>query len=359
MTDAIHPNGHTLIGRYRIERFLAEGGMQQVFVAKDLSFDRRAVLKVPKNSSAEKRFEGSARMSARINHSNVAETLDYFDENQRSYLVEEFVEGADLGARLTDTFAIMDPHLAAHVVHHVARGTAAAHHAKVFHRDLKPSNIVVSKDPGLMVVKITDFGIAKMAEREISDAVQNDRTLTGSSTAMGALPYMAPEMIDSPRSAKRAADIWAIGAILYRLLDGNPPYGTGLKAVLKIAQAEPPAKPAILEKMKQFEPLTQELWNIVMACMKKDPKSRPDADALMDMCSRLCYSRSERKTGIIQSFGVGTGQWGEILSDDGNRVFFHVHGFYGDSPEEGTRVNFASSPGVPKPRAFPVLPIKS
>jgi eukaryotic-like serine/threonine-protein kinase len=359
LSDPIHTKGDTLIGRYRIRRFRAEGGMQQVYEARDLSFDRTVALKVPKNTSAEKRFARSAQMSARVNHSNVAKTLDYFEENDRGYLVEELVEGTDLSARLTETFEVFDPHLAAHLVHHLARGAAAAHHAKVFHRDLKPSNIIVSDDPGLTVVKITDFGIAKMAKQEMSEAFKDiENTLTGSSTAMGALPYMAPEMVESPKTAALPADIWAIGAILYRLLAGVPPYGTGLRAVIRIAQANPPAKPVLLHKMKQFESIGQELWEIVQACLQKDPASRPDADKLMKMCSRLCYSHSTRKIGTIESFRAGTGDWGSIRADDGTGVFFPGHSFYGEKPEAGMRVNFASYRGWPKPRAFPVLPIK-
>jgi serine/threonine protein kinase len=359
LSDPIHEAGYTLIDRYRIRCFRAEGGMQQVFEAEDLSFDRAVALKVPKNASAEKRFARSAQMSARVNHSNVAKTLDYFEENQRSYLVEELVGGTDLGAVLSATFEILDPHLAAHVIHHIARGVTAAHHSGVFHRDLKPSNIIVTNDAALTIVKITDFGIAKMAEQEISDAFQNEDTLTGSSTAMGALPYMAPEMIDAPKQAGLAADIWAIGAILYRLLAGRPPYGSGLGAVPKIVQAALPPKPDLLDRMKQFEPLSSELWSIVRACLQKDSAMRPNADSLMGMCSELCYSHSPRSTGTIESFGEGPGNWGTIRGDDGSGVFFPGYSFYGQNPESQTRVNFAPHPGSPRPRAFPVLPIKS
>jgi eukaryotic-like serine/threonine-protein kinase len=358
LSDPIHANGTTLIGRYRIDRFRAEGGMQEVYEAHDVHFNRTVALKVPKNTSAEKRFAQSARMSARVNHANVAKTLDYFEENQRSYLVEELVDGADLSERLSDTFGVLDPHLAAHIIHHIARGAAAAHHAKVFHRDLKPSNLIVSSDPGLAVVKITDFGIAKMAEHEISDAFKDERTLTGSSTAMGALPYMAPEMIEAPKTANLPADIWAIGAILYRLLAGVPPYGTGLSAVPKIVRANLPPKPTLLDTMTQFEPLSGELWEIVQACLQKEIALRPDADALVKMCSDLCYSHCPRNTGTIEDFGRGPGNWGSIRADDRGGIFFHAHSYYGGTPEVGTRVNFASFPGSPKPRAFPVLPIK-
>jgi len=332
--------------------------MQQVYVAKDLSFDRDVGLKVPKNVSAEKRFSRSARMSAKVNHSNVAKTLDYFDEDGRGHLVEELIPGTDLAKRLGDEFDILDPHLAAHVVH-LAKGVAAAHHVGVFHRDLKPSNIVVSEDSSLNAVKITDFGIAKMVEQELSDAFKDENSITGSQTAMGALPYMSPEMIDSPKKAGLAADIWAVGAILYRLIAGKPPYGSGLGAVPRILEAKSLPKPLLLSVKAQFEPLSEELWQIVLACLVKDPTARPNADSLVELCSRLCYSHSLRDTGTIEDFGVGTGSWGTILSDKGKRIFFHDHSYYGNSPVADQRVSFAAFPGSPRPRAFPVLPIKN
>ena len=93
--DPLLSNGQELLGRYRIESFLNEGGMQQVFKAKDLSFGRFVALKIPKNDSAERRFDRSARLSARIAHPNVAKTLDYFEEGGTPYLIEELVDGID------------------------------------------------------------------------------------------------------------------------------------------------------------------------------------------------------------------------------------------------------------------------
>ena len=172
MTSRIHQQGDLLIDRYRIERYLAEGGMQQVYRATDLAFERSVALKVPKNPSAEKRFARSARVSARINHPNIAKTLDFFEDVGRNYLVEELLDGEDLACTLDKRFEYLDPHLAAHVVPHIARALAAAHHAEVVHRDMKPSNVMVSQDPGLKSVKLTDFGIAKMAAEEIAEGVK-------------------------------------------------------------------------------------------------------------------------------------------------------------------------------------------
>jgi eukaryotic-like serine/threonine-protein kinase len=355
----VHAPGDVLIERYKVTKYLDEGGMQQVYLAKDLTFGRKIALKVPKTASAEKRFERSARVSARVVHANVAATLDYFEFEKKNYLIEEFIDGQTLWERLENEFQVLDPHLAAHVFHHLAKGVAASHHAGVFHRDLKPSNIMVSRDHGLTTVKITDFGIAKMAQEEIADAFKDKESTTGSQTVMGALPYMAPEMILDQKSANLPADIWALGALLYQLISGTLPFGRGLVAVPTIVAAKLPAQPTLFGTKLQFQPLTHDLWSIVAACLQKDGAKRPTADQLVEMCSKLCYSNAERRVGSIDSFrGKGRGNWGFINIDGGGTAFFHQDNFYGDTITEGGKVNFADFPGVPRARAFPVLPMK-
>jgi serine/threonine-protein kinase len=359
MSTHVHAPGDVLIERYKVVKYLDEGGMQQVYLAKDTAFGRKVALKVPKTASAEKRFERSARVSARVVHANVAATLDYFEFEARNYLIEEYIDGQTLWERLENEFQMLDPHLAAHIVHHLAKGVAASHHAGVFHRDLKPSNIMVSRDHGLTSVKITDFGIAKMAQEEIADAFKDKESTTGSQTVMGALPYMAPEMIEDQKSANLPADIWAIGALLYQLISGKLPFGRGLGAVPAIVTAKLPAQPTLFDTKPQFRPLTDDLWSIVGACLQKDAAKRPTADQLVEMCAKLCYSNAERHIGSINCFGgQGRGKWGFIDVDGGGTAFFHRDSFYGDTVKVGTKVNFADFPGVPQSRAFPVLPMK-
>ena len=145
--------------------------------------------------------------------------------------------------------------------------------------------------------------------------------------------------------------------MLYRMVAGELPFGSGLQAVLKIVTGSLPPKPWPLDAYPQFAPLTDELWTIIQGCFERDPASRPDADALVSVCSELCYSQSQRALGTIAQFGGSRGSFGFIDGDDGGRVFFHSGGYYGRKPEPGVRVNFASFPGRPYPRAFPVLPL--
>jgi serine/threonine protein kinase len=356
MNGHLFSGGEILLDRYKIDRYLDEGGMQQVYVAVDSRFDRPVALKVPKNPTAEKRFARSAQVSARVTHANVAKTLDYFEVAGRSHLIEELIDGSDLRHVLEKRFAFLDPHLAAHVVHKVAKGLAASHHAGVFHRDLKPNNIMVSRDSNLNVVKITDFGIAKLAEHEIVDGMKDESSITGSQTVLGALPYMSPELIARPKEAGLPADVWALGAMLFRLLSGDVPFGTGLAAIPTILEAKLPQKPNLLKQNAQLAILADSLWTIVERCLQKDVASRPTADQLVEMCDQLCYSEEQRFDGVVTGFQFGA--YGYIESEDGSQVFFHRDSCYGTTPLVGSRVNFASFDGHPNRRAFPVLALK-
>lgn len=352
MSGSLTPN-EVIGGRYEVQHYLAEGGMQFVYVARDQLTERLVALKTPKNRSAEKRFRRSAIVSAKVNHPNVAKTLDYVSDGDQQFLIEELIEGKDLKAALLEDSAFLDPYLAAKVFHHLAKGVAAAHHAGVVHRDLKPTNIMIVGEYSLTELKVTDFGIAKMAEEELQEAVEGGETsLTTSQTAVGALPYMAPEAIETPRNVGAPADIWSIGAMMYHLLTGQYPFGQGLRAVPQIVAAQTPAVPVFLTANPQFSPLAKELMDLALSCLKKSPKDRPTADQLVSRCSELCYTSSPRHRGKVDDFMYGA--YGYIASSRG-RVFFHKECVYGPLPQIGDDVLFASYDGGGAPRALPVV----
>jgi serine/threonine protein kinase len=345
--------------RYQIDAYVDAGGMQEVYRASDLSLQRIVALKVPKNESATKRFQRSAALSAKVTHPNIAKTYDYLIDNGRQYLVEEFVDGNDLRSRLRSHYFYLDPHLAAHVFHHLVKGLAAVHRVGVIHRDLKPSNIMVSTDPDIETVKITDFGVAKMAQAEVEEAIGNEEATMGSPTVVGALPYMAPEVIQSKSNISPSADVWSVGAILYQLLTGVRPFGEGLPAVNRIIQGEMTPKPAMLTQNSQFIHLTEEIWAIILKCLTADPLARPSADELVKLCGSLCYSRHPRSLGVVTRYAEDSGDYGFIRYDDsGNTAFFHGTAFWSGTPSVGTRVSFAAFAGTPQLRAFPVLALR-
>jgi serine/threonine-protein kinase len=347
--------GDIIGGRYQIERYIDEGGMQFVYAAKDRLSGRVVALKTPKNKSATKRFRRSAVVAAKVNHPNVAKTLDYVKEDNNRYLIEELISGSDLSKALLRRTAFVDPYLAAKVFHHMAKGLAAAHHAGVIHRDLKPTNVMVVGGYSLTELKITDFGIAKMAADELAEAAEGgDQTLTTSQTAVGALPYMAPEAIDTPKEVTQAADIWSLGAMIFHLLTGQQPFGAGLRAVQKILAAEPPDVPEFVLQNPQFAPLARELLEMTLSCLQKDPTKRPSADDLVRYCGLLCYTVTPRMEGVVRR--VDYNSYGFINSESGD-VFFHMNSVFGPPPNltNGNNVIFSSYPGGGSPRAYPVL----
>jgi serine/threonine protein kinase len=348
-----HNKGDLVATRYEVLDFIGEGGMQFVYLANDCVLDRMVALKTPKNASAAKRFNRSAVVAAKVNHPNVAKTLDYVEEGDRAYLVEELILGRDLEASLLKKIAFVDPYLAARVFHYLAKGIAAAHHAGVIHRDLKPTNVMVAGDFQLNEIKITDFGIAKMADEEMAEAAEGgDASLSMSLTAVGALPYMSPEAIDTPRHVSFPSDVWSLGAMMFHMITGMPPYGVGLRIVKKILDADPPDFPPFLTANPQFAPLAEQLKALILSCMQKDPKTRPTADELVTRTSAFCYPTTARFEGKVREIRYGA--WGFIESE-GPDVFFHLSSVYGVRPSPGDAVLFSKFNGGGAERAHPVL----
>lgn len=270
-------------------------------------------------------------------------------------MVEEYVEGLDL-RKIKSQFKRFDAHTAAHVLHHLARGVSASHRVGVVHRDLKPSNVMVASGLEFEGLKITDFGIAKMAEQEVNEAVSGgSETTRRSTTVMGALAYLAPEVISSPHNPSMAADVWAIAAMAWELLVGEPPFGTKLVAIKEILSDKRPVLPRPVGAHKQFGPLSCELAEVILSCLASEPSERPSAVGLAARCDEICYLSPVRETGVVNRYPVRS--FGFIGADTGGEVFFHVQNVIGVKPKPGTKVWFTRFDGHPRPRAIPVVPL--
>lgn len=367
--------GQLVAGRYSILEFHLEGGMQEVYRCFDQSLQRVVALKTPKEGVVDKRFNRGAQMGARIGHPNVAATLDYVEDGENRCLIEEFIEGKDLGRRLNEEFFYLDPSMAAWVLHNIAKGLQAAHQVKICHRDLKPSNIMITGTVQMDEIKLTDFGIAKLAEKELEAEMErfehDENTLTSSSTLLGAVPYLAPECWSDWSTSGQPADIWALGAIACHLLLGKPPFGGGKNAIMKMAQAQISGtveltQPAWFGQHPDTAALEKELWNIISGCLQVDPDQRPSADDVVARCEVLCYSMSSRNTGTVETYPLHYGNGGKatagFISIDGveQLCFFHSSAFYGEvGPKVGQRVSLVLHAGKPKPRGSPVLLIRN
>ena len=363
--------GEVIAGRYEVVAFHLEGGMQEVYRCFDLSLERVVALKTPREGVVDKRFNRGAQMGARVVHPNVAATLDYVEDGANRCLVEEFIEGKDLGRRLASDFIFLDPSLTAWVVHNIVKGLQAAHRVGICHRDLKPSNIMTSAVGHMDIIKLTDFGIAKLAEKELEAEIekfeQDANTLTSSSTLLGAVPYLAPECWSDWSSAGQPADIWALGAIACHLLLGKPPFGGGKGAIMKMAQAQLAGKvevsaPDWFGKHQETAQLEQELWALVQSCLQIDPALRLKADEVVQRCEALCYSAKPRRTGVVETYPMtyangSKANAGFISVDGGVSAFFHLTDFFsaGVKPQVGQRVSFGMAAGKPKERCSPVL----
>jgi serine/threonine-protein kinase len=332
--------------------------MQNVYQAKDIYFKRPVALKVPKEDAAVKRFERSAVVSARVNHANIAKTLDYFVDEDNAYLVEEYVDGFDLSKLVPSQIPYLPPSTAARVLHQLAKGLAASHHAGVVHRDLKPSNIMVVGGLAFAEVKITDFGIAKMAEGEIGPwASGEDKGATSSKTILGAIPYMAPESLSDFKTADRPSDIWSIGAIVYELLGGARPFGSGPTSIQRILEGKTPKPPAEIGP-PQFRGLGKELYDLIVRCLEPEPAKRINADDLVKACAQLCYSVDNYELGEISA--NQNSYVGFILADKGKSLMYHRDNFYGEATRAiGSRLWFGRHPGGNNDRAFPIVKMKT
>jgi serine/threonine-protein kinase len=261
--------GTVLVGKYRIERLLGEGGMGWVVVATHLQLEQRVALKFMRASrsttDAIGRFIREARAAARIQSEHVARVSDVGTlENGSPYLVMEFLDGGDLEGALRGNRALPVA-LTIDYAMQACEGLAEAHAAGIVHRDLKPANLFLARrTDGSVRVKLLDFGISKLAPLPGSGP---DVGMTSTQALMGSPLYMSPEQLRSSKNVDRRTDIWSMGVILFEMLCGRPPFiGETLPEVCARIMAEPPAAlsadvPPALEA-------------VVMRCLEKDPQRR-------------------------------------------------------------------------------------
>ncbi len=250
------------LGRYEIIGELGHGAMGVVYKARDPLIDRTVAIKTvslelsrEETEAFEHRFYREAKSAGRLNHANIVTIHDVGKGGAVAYIAMEFLQGRSL-REILDSGVVLPPETIADIVAQVADGLAYAHDNGVVHRDIKPPNIMVL-DSGL--VKITDFGIALLP--------------TGSSTVAGTVfgspKYMSPEQVLG-RAVDGRADIFSLGAVLYEMLTGFPPFfGGDLDAVLYQVINETPASPR--SRNKAVAPVFD---YIVAKAMAKDPNDR-------------------------------------------------------------------------------------
>jgi serine/threonine-protein kinase len=170
---------------------------------------------------------------------------------------------------------------------------------------------------------------------------------------------MSPEAIETPGNVSTSTDIWSLGAMMYELLTGSRPFGSGLAAVYKIIDAKPPVFPAFITRNSQFSYLAGQLIGLILQCLQKDASSRPSADKLAEECGKLCYPNNQKLTGYVTEINYNAFGWIRCLIN-GNQeyVFFHLDSVYGEKPQLGDQVWFSKFAGSPYDRAHPVICLK-
>jgi serine/threonine protein kinase len=213
--------GSIIADRYCLLRKLGAGGMGSVWLAHDQSLDSQCAVKLvdPEKAADEEvriRFEREAKAAAQIRGANVVDIFDHGIWDGTPFIVMEYLEGEDLGARLDRTGAL-DTEQTYQIVSQVARALVRAHAAGIVHRDLKPENIFLVPGDDQEVAKVLDFGIAKHEQYSLAGKT----TKTGS--FMGTPYYMSPEQARG-RAIDWRSDLWALGVIAYQCLNGRPPF---------------------------------------------------------------------------------------------------------------------------------------
>ncbi len=309
--------GKVIDGKYRVDVLVGEGGMGVVWKSTQLDLDRAVAIKVVReefatNEEVVNRTLLEARAAAKLRGEHVVRVLDVGRlPTGAPYIVMEHLEGRDLYTDLAERLLPMPVNVAVDLVLEACEGLAEAHAAGIVHRDLKPENLFIAERPdGSAVVKIPDFGISKDIRPD------SPRTMTNPATAIGSPQYMAPEQMRGAADVDARADIWSLGATLYELLVGAPPFqGTTIPAVCSLVLEEDPTPP---RNMRPDMPVGLEA--VVTRCLKKDRDERYAsigelAHALVMYGSPTADDRAARIARVISGIRPRHSYPGERLSE--------------------------------------------
>lgn len=259
-------SGPIEFGRYRLLKLLGQGAMGAVYLAHDARLDRRVAIKFPKLDIGDPadslaRFEREARAAAAVGHPNICPIYDVGEIEGVRYISMAYVEGRTLGdwVRSADP---PSPALAAALARKLALALAEAHERGIVHRDLKPSNVLIDRRGEPL---ITDFGLARVGPGGAESG------LTRSELMLGTPAYMAPEQVDPAwGEVGPATDIYALGAVLYEMLTGRPPFQGSAASIIGQIVSRVPAAPSSIAP--QVDPRLEKLC---LAMLAKRPAARP------------------------------------------------------------------------------------
>jgi two-component system LytT family response regulator len=263
----------SVLGHYRIERRLGEGGMGEVYLATDTQLDRNVAVKVlppavAKDRDRMDRFVREARAASALNHPNLAHIYEIGEDDSLHFIVMEFVEGESLDRKIDGRPLPVEE--IANIGSQIAEAIDAAHARGIIHRDIKPGNVMITPRGH---VKVLDFGLAKVTpESQVDRASQAEtRLLSAAGALIGTVEYMSPEQALG-RAVDYRTDIFSAGIVLYEMATGRIPFAgnTPSETIARILEA----KPEPIARLNHALP--EELDRIVRKCLERDRELRYD-----------------------------------------------------------------------------------
>jgi serine/threonine protein kinase/Tfp pilus assembly protein PilF len=267
------PDSASLIGQtfshYHILEKIGGGGMGVVFKAQDTRLRRFVALKfLPDNVSADpqalSRFQREARAISALNHANISTIYDIAEQDSKSFIVLEFLEGRTLKSQIS-VASVPFPEIL-DFAFQVSDAMHAAHSKGIIHRDITPANIFVTESGQ---VKVLDFGLAKIADRDVPEGLTGTLSQTAIGVVMGTLPYMSPEQVQGIHVDHRT-DIFSFGVLFYELATRQRPFGGATSADLITSILRDSPKP--VSEFRSDLPL--EFENVLARCLAKDVVNR-------------------------------------------------------------------------------------
>ncbi|RKE64653.1 serine/threonine-protein kinase [Microbacterium sp. AG238] len=291
-------------GRYELDSRIAIGGMGEVWEATDHVIGRTVAIKILKDEYMGdpgflERFRAEARHAALVNHEGIASVFDYGEENGSAFLVMELVPGEALSTIL-EREGSLSSDKTLDIVAQTASALQAAHAAGLVHRDIKPGNLLITPDGR---VKITDFGIARIADQV---------PLTATGQVMGTVQYLSPEQA-SGHPASPATDIYSLGIVAYESVAGKRPFTGESQVAIAMAQIneQPPPLPATVSDPVQ---------RLILAMIAKKPDDRPaSASAVARAASALRRGDLAAAHAAVPAIaaGAGTSDMTQLLPSEG------------------------------------------
>ena len=253
--------GQKVNDRYEVIKSIGEGGMANVYLAKDTILDRNVAIKVLRGdlSGDEKfvrRFQREALSASSLSHPNIVEIYDVGEDNGDYFIVMEYVKGLTLKQLLKKRGKLTVPEVI-DIMLQITSAMGVAHDSLIIHRDLKPQNILIEDDGG---IKITDFGIAMAL---------NATQLTQTNSAMGSVHYFSPEQANG-KGATLKSDVYSLGIMMYELLTGSLPFKGDTAVEIALKHLKEPM-PSIRDVLPD---IPQSVENIIITATAKNPKNR-------------------------------------------------------------------------------------